>query len=204
MLSLMSIFAKDRNQQFWNWFSANADSYFNFENDQERLFGELSKHLSKVSPYATFLFSPIENGKREFILSPDGIRAGAQVIKDLVAAAPKFDTWNIVAFRPRIALEQVSFEGINLARSDVKYEYAFQENNLIKLELYVPGYEESQKEAYMGAAFLLLDAVIGEYDVITKIGVIEFKTASIEPNEGLRPLTSLAELVDSRQDNPIT
>jgi len=67
---------RNKHQDFWTWFSKNADSYFNFEQDQNSLFTKLKSELEKINPTLTFEFSPVlANNTREFIISADGIKS---------------------------------------------------------------------------------------------------------------------------------
>jgi hypothetical protein len=71
----------------------------NFESNQEAIFDELNRQLNKVNSDLTFEFGPILNGKREFVVTADGIAAAFPAVEAHVQAAPTFDDWTIVAFR---------------------------------------------------------------------------------------------------------
>ena len=71
----MRLFSKPtKEQRFWSWFARNTDRLFQFEADQEAIFDDLGAALEKVHPGLTFEFGPVREGKREFIVSADGIR----------------------------------------------------------------------------------------------------------------------------------
>jgi len=72
---------------FWKWFEANHAELFDFERDQDRIFDRLAAEMHKVDHDLTFEFGPKENGKREFIISADGI----------VRAFPKVETLYVLA-----------------------------------------------------------------------------------------------------------
>ena len=199
----MDIFKRNKNKRFWEWFTQNSDIYFSVEDNQDALFDELHERLQKISKFACFEFGPEEKGKREFIISADGVAAGARAVQDLVAAAPKLNKWKIIAFRPRVGAVKIEMDGRVLNANDMAYRYAFNEDNRIDLQLYIKGYSQDHQREYMGAAFVLLDALIGEYDAMTKIGVVEFCNLKAGSKKELHSFNSLPELVDSRRSNPV-
>lgn len=97
----MRLFSKPtKEQRFWSWFARNTDRLFQFEADQEAIFDDLGAALEKVHPGLTFEFGPVREGKREFIVSADGIRELFPAVRALVAAAPVLSRWAIIPFRP--------------------------------------------------------------------------------------------------------
>jgi hypothetical protein len=195
----MNLF-KNKYQKFWDWFETNAESFYEYEDNQDFLFQQLAERLRKVTPSAAFQFGAIEDGRRELILSPDGISDEIQAIKELVAAAPPLKKWNIIAFRQRV--EDVGFiemEGRKLSLDDIFYTYRFNENNRVDLSLFIKGLDGSHRDQIAQAAFILMDATVGEYDVMTKIGMLDFQDYKLAPKKDLFPLTALPVLLDSRQ-----
>mgnify|MGYP003578839364 CR=1 FL=1 len=68
----------------------------------------------------------------------------------------------------------------------------------VGLWLYLPGAEGAQRPRAQGAAFIMLDTVVGELATITKIGFIEFRELPIDPRRaGLRPIGDLPSVVDT-------
>ncbi|WP_163868730.1 hypothetical protein [Myxococcus eversor] len=69
----------------------------------------------------------------------------------------------------------------------------------VSLDLYIRGFVqgEGERERFAPAVYLMLDDTLGEYDVETKIGGIDFKALPESPEEsGLRPLPELATVID--------
>lgn len=62
---------------------------FHFETDQEKTFDKLSAELKKANPDLTFEFGPVENGKREFVISAAGIKTAFPYVESLFNSAPK-------------------------------------------------------------------------------------------------------------------
>lgn len=78
----------NREKAFWDWFQANDERLYNFERDQEPTFDLLQTELQKVDKNLTFEFGPVENGRREFIISAGGIREAFPKVESLYATAP--------------------------------------------------------------------------------------------------------------------
>jgi hypothetical protein len=73
---LRNLFRLSSEKKFWKWFVEHSEELFNFEADQERIFDELSTQLKNIHESLTFEFSSVQNNKREFVISADGIHVG--------------------------------------------------------------------------------------------------------------------------------
>ena len=70
--------------------------------------------------------------------------------------------------------------GAELGTSALWYRTARQEDKL-DLALAIEGQDKDGAHGFLGPVFLLLDAALGEYDVATRIGVIEFEDCPSDP-----------------------
>src|SRR5882724_4779444 len=70
---------------FWQWFQRNEADLFDFERDQEAIFDRLAAEMHKVHPSLTFEFGSKENGRREFVISADGIKDAFPKVESLYA-----------------------------------------------------------------------------------------------------------------------
>lgn len=183
-------------QRFWRWFREHEGELFSFEQDQERVFDALSRALARVHPHLTFEFGPHAHGRRDFVVSADGLRDAFPAVDALVGAAPPLPRWRVVRFRPRrdpavtLRIGDVAVDGtkvfVAVAREGPKFA----------LTLFVDGYRPTSGHVYEQIALLLLDVTLGEYDVETRIGTIEVAGAASAPATGLLPLSALPALVD--------
>lgn len=181
-------------QKFWNWFVEHEQDLFNFEEDKERVFGELADELRKVDGDLTFEFGPKE-ATREFVISAGGIKRAFPTVTALTAAAPRLNNWVITAFRPRRdtlqtdPLRTVEFRGKRVDANNVQFTL-LDNGQLAGIYLFIPGFEDEDEDIQQ-IAYLLLDSLLGEYDVETKLGLI--KLFSPEANiQGERyPLSAL-------------
>lgn len=158
-------------QQFWNWFKDHEDLLFNFEKDRERIFDQLGSEMHKVNPSLTFEFGPKEDGRREFVISADGIKDAFPEVEALYAAAPSLPHWRFIKFRPRRKPLDVSYEGVSVKADSVRVRID-PAGQIANLTVSIPGYTEVSGNAYRAVAFLFLDGALGEYDVETRVDQI--------------------------------
>ncbi|MGG1220931.1 hypothetical protein ABE236_26225 [Priestia endophytica] len=186
-------------KEFWTWFEQNCEDYFQLDQDKhEILFNRLASKLSRYHPDLVFEFNvEMDKGRREFIISADGIISAFPAVTRLVEAAPPLvlKKFNVIAFRQRqIDEQEVHFEDISLNTKDVFFTYTEDTRmNRLDLVMHIRGYNQ-RNEHFIGAAFILLDSLIGEYDVGTKIGEITFEP--YQEQEDIQLISSLASLVD--------
>ncbi|MDR3110411.1 MAG: hypothetical protein LBU65_12135 [Planctomycetaceae bacterium] len=158
--------------EFWKWFENNSEMVFNFENDMEKTFDLLGNELKKIDENLTFEFGPIENNKREFIVSADGIKDSFGEVEKLYNQKPELEKWTIIKFRPRRnGSYSIKIDNISLSPDDVYFKL-FQDDSKVGILAFIKNYNENTK-VYNKMVFLLLDQLLGEYDVETKVGAIE-------------------------------
>jgi len=195
---LKNLFKKKLTEkEFWTWFEKNSEDYFQLdENNYDILFNKLGLQLSKYHKDLTFEFGvEINQGKREFIISADGLVSAFPAVMKLVEEAPSLEKFKVVAFRQRQHDEQeIHFEDIVLDTRDVFFKYKKdKEMDCLDIVIYIKGYTE-ENDQFIGAAFIMLDSLIGEYDVGTKLGEIDF--APYQERKDIQSILSLVSLID--------
>lgn len=186
--------------EFWRWFQSNEDAIFHFEDDQEATFDQLAEALNAVDDALTFEFGPIQDGGRDFVISAAGIKSAFPAVERLVAACPKLERFRVIAFRPRYsAIDDIAIEfgDVTIASSDVYYRFA-KDSDPAKLGVlvFLPGYD-SETTDFDEIGYLLLDAVLGEYDAETNIGFIEIVGHDSKHFDGARPIHEMAADFDA-------
>ncbi|OFA01064.1 hypothetical protein DUGA2_43960 [Duganella sp. HH101] len=195
MLSLLARTAvASPESDFWTWFQQNEDEIFNFEKNQEVVFDKLAARMQKVNPSLTFEFGPKEDGKREFVVSADGIKKAFPSVEKLCAAAPQLKKWKVIKFRQRREPFDMNYGGISVRAATVTVSIA-RDGPKAALTVLIPGYTESKRESYAGIAFLILDQALGEYDVETRVGVIDVAAPSARYGQ-VRTLADLPKAFD--------
>lgn len=197
-LMLKNLFKrKITEKEFWSWFEKNSEDYFQLdENNYDLLFNKLGLQLSKYHKELTFEFSvEMKQGKREFIISAEGMVSAFPAVIKLVEEAPSLEKFNIVAFRQRQDSEQeIYFEDIVLNTEDIFFTYREDKQmDCLDIIIYIKGYGE-ENDQFIAAAFIMLDSLIGEYDVGVKLGEINFE--AYQEEKEAEPILNLVSLVD--------
>ena len=192
--------AASREELFWAWFDRHQDAYFALDPSDraatEKLFNELTGRLQAVDENLTFEFGPQKDGKRELVISADGMRSSFPAVLSLAAAAPRLPRWKITAFRPRrypvLAIE-IGGAALDPRRISVRMEA---DGPKIDLTIYLAGYTEPERSKVAQGVYLLLDEALGEYDVETKVGAIAFEALGPVPPPDSAALSELAQAFD--------
>ncbi|AEF99971.1 hypothetical protein [Methylomonas methanica] len=197
ILSFSSAFGGPPEEQFWTWFEKNEKMLFDLEKDRERVFDKLSKQMEKVHPDLTFEFSPVkENGKREFIISAGGVKKAFPAVEALFSVAPNLARWQFIKYRPRRSpLNDLEYGGKSVKSKDVRYGM-YKDGDKVGIVLFFDGYSEKEKNVFGNIGYLFLDEALGEYDIETKVGFIEFHGRDSKQYVNSKPLEELAENFD--------
>lgn len=185
--------------EFWLWFAENEDWLFRFEEDMAPVFDSLGRELQKVDENISFEFGPIDaEGNRELVFTASGIRSAFPVVEQLVDSAPKIDRWKLVKFRQREArLFDVEYAGTQVNAVDVHYVVVRDSSpSKIGVLLFFENYSEDLKDIFGNISYLYLDQAIGEFNVETRVGVIEVFDRSSKYFASARPIEELGEHFD--------
>lgn len=181
---------------FWRWFQANETRLFDFEKDQERVFDELQMQLQRIQPGLTFEFGPKQGGKREFVISADGIKDVFPAVIRLADAAPPLPRWKITKFRPRRGFQSpVTLNGLQISPEQLQFTIE-PDGDKAGITLFIEGYRQSEHQKYAGVVYLMLDQELGEYDVETKVGFIELKPNTVASKLTKQSFSALAPTFD--------
>jgi len=181
-------------QEFWKWFQSNEPSLFDFEKNQERIFDRILKELHRVNPDLTFEFGPKLNGRREFVISADGIKTAFPKVESLYASAPSLPRWTFIKFRQRRAPSDVNYGGVSVKTTSVLVQLQ-PAGSKADVVIFIPGYTSAAYPTYAPIVFLLLDQALGEYDVEMHVGKIEIRPVSEAP-AGALSLDALPKVFD--------
>jgi hypothetical protein len=185
-------------EAFWRWFQEHSERLQAFEADREAVFDEVAAALHDVDEGLTFEFGPIRDGRREFVVSADGIKEHFPAVRRLVAVAPVLPLWVVTPFRPPASLELVvEYAGASLGPDDVWFSAA-PDAGRVGLTLFVRGLTEENRRTLSSAGYILLDNALGEYAVETQVGFIEWSPLPNDPEaSGLMPFRRIREPFDT-------
>ena len=182
--------------RFWKWFQKNESTLFRLESAQDRIFTTLVGQILRVNRNLVFEFGPVVDGRREFVLSAGGFKGAFPAVLSLADAAPRLSRWKITKFRPRRPeITEVQFKGNSVLPDAVMI--AVQPGvPFVDITVFLGG-GEMDEETRGQFGFLFLDQALGEFDVATYVGSVEFKPLS-EPTPAEKiPLRAFVRAFDT-------
>jgi len=185
---------------FWKWVAANLDALKAVKTGQEPVTTELTRELEKVDPGFVFELG-IGHDPFELIISADGKKALFPRVQQFVAAAPAIPGVKVIAFRPRKEIDGFSMQVGDSKLSGKDLWFVAGEDptrkGLLGIDVFIVGMKGEHDARLENAAFMMLEATIGEYDLETKIGEVQFKPAPGKLEPPLKPLKELPAVVDA-------
>lgn len=186
--------AGDATAAFWSWFQKNA-AELHADPDLRKVMERISTELAKIDK-GVFAEIGGDAKTRLLVISVDGKKELFPKVQAIHAAAPKVDGWKIVPFRQRSAPgEMAKFQlgGKTLDPTQIKL-VAKANGDKLDIDVYMPGFTTHDEMAQIG--FIVLDHTVGEYDMETRIGGIEFLPLEKAP-AGAKPIAELPAIVDA-------
>ena len=132
---------------------------------------------------------------REFTISAEGMKELFPIVEKLIEKAPKLKNWKFNAFRQRIPGDdfEIQYGDLKIGYSDIYYR-SENDNGKLGIELNIKDYNGNGQT--QNAIYILLDGLIGEYDVTTKIGWIEWVKLDKNEIKNLKPIIELRNEID--------
>ncbi|MBK9030434.1 MAG: hypothetical protein IPL61_03685 [Myxococcales bacterium] len=178
--------------QFWAWFRRHA-AELRAEPELRRSLASINAELARVHEG---VFAELSAGPdaHTLELTADGVIDLFPVVLALHGARPEVAGWRIVAFRQRIDVAHIviTMDGLTLTPPKMKVVVA-RAGGRLELTLFVPGFTTA--EAMARPLYVVLDHAIGEYDLATKVGSVDFADIDQAP-PGARSLLDLPALFD--------
>lgn len=188
---------KSAESRFWEWFQQNDHRLFDFERNQESLIEEIVRELHRIHRSLSFEISSVQHGKRQFIVSADGKRDAFPAVVKLADASPDLARWEVIKFRPRRSEPCIIGIGDMTISSDTVQFTLEPEEGKIGVTLYIGDKEHFDEQVIGRIGFLLLDYMLGEYDVETLVGSLQFVPQDTPSREKKRFLPELPALFDT-------
>lgn len=172
-------------KQFWDWFLDNKlklEEFIRSDSNDYSLYNELTNQLKSYNENVIPELTIDSSDNHVLIISCDGRRDGIEFVERLYDSRPPIEKWITQKYRAPGHVIDLNYEGLEFKSKDIKVKYSLSDN-LYDLELFIKGYSESD-DRYKALAFLYLDHLVGEYNVMTKIGDIEFKKLGLFTSTG--------------------
>jgi hypothetical protein len=194
--------ASGGDQEFWDWIRQHLPAPNSTTEALIRFVDAANHQLNDIAPGLIVEAGSIGD-ELCIVISADGIRHHFPAVESLVAAAGSLPGWQVKAFRQPRKPSEIEYGGKTFGPSDVWFEN-YDIDGELGLNLYVTGFDPSSPSIEGGAAFVFLDMVLGEYNVATMIGPIDFFALPSDPAaQGLRPIAELHEVVTAMSAGPL-
>lgn len=176
---------------FWTWFSAHA-AELRADKDMRHTMEAISAEIEKEQP-GVFAEIGGDGADRTLVLSAGGDKKLFPAVEALYAGRPaSVPGWKIVAFRQRDQMGTIELGGKKLDPATMKF-VAAKENGKLSIIVFVPGF--TTNEEFGEGLFIVLDHAVGEHDMESKIGGIDFQALD-KASPDARPLAELPALID--------
>ena len=175
-------------EKFWKWFVKNESRLLSMAG--EPLVLEAGDRVRKGFPGVMLEVGPETQRPRELLISADGLRENVSKVEEIADAAPALANWTITRFRRAhegYGESELQFGPVSLGKETVRAKLTRMEDGRPDVDLYLEGYnpDSEQAQVYHGAAFILLDMAIGEYNVICLVGEIRFHPLADAPDDSI-------------------
>ena len=195
---------KWKEEDFWNWFSEHEERLFSLDSGSEhfeKTIGEIGRKLALVNRDLEFelLLTANADGKKDFFISAGGVKDFFPAVEAMFQKAPTFEKWNIVKFKQRkqevgeIRLGDKSFD-----ENTIFFALFDDEPGKVGVHLFFENFQESLFNIYGQVGFIFLDGLLGEYDVSTKVGQIDFRAKDSVDASLIKPIKFLSQEFDRR------
>ncbi len=161
---------------FWEWFTINHKKIEEFITNREdySIYTELTE---KVKEYHNLLNPELtqdEEGFYNLIITPDGIREGVEPTTKLVYSAPEIEEWKFFRLRQPKDKFGLRINEVDVNIPDIKIVRKLDiENKSVDIIVCFKDYVE-ENDDFKTVGFLMLDHVVGEINVMTRIDSIDF------------------------------
>ncbi len=194
--SILSSQQAKKRADFWRWFVAHSPALQRAEGDRDPMLDSLGAALAHVDTSLTFELGP-RGARRDFVLSADGIREAFPEVEALYAAAPPMTQWHVIKFRPRRAeLSTLTISGHQFDPAHTRFLLVKDAPGKVGIVLFLEHYSEAEHNLFGQAGFLILDEALGEYDMETRVGAIDFVGQESKYYAQSRPLAELPAVFD--------
>jgi hypothetical protein len=141
---------------------------------------------------------PSDPSSLALVISPSGHPDLLSLAQDVASASPFHDLFHTIACIPRSNTPPLAvvIDGQEIQLDKFTFQLV-EGRGLVNLTIGIPGYQYGNDEEYNEVIFRLLDLLLGERDVITKVGDIMFVPLALVDGAAQPTLPSLPAAFDS-------
>ena len=181
-------------QDFWSWFESVAERLDPLSPDPV-VVEDMGYWLGKVSPDLSFELDQ-RGRKRVLTLSADGRQSLVPLVDKVVGEAPQIRGWKFVSLRQREkALRPVTVGSITLDPGRLHFDL-YDDGPRFGVVLYLPEFDHGHVDDYRRAAMRLMSMSIGERDVASWIGFVDFDRQGVRDIQFSRPFAEFRDVFE--------
>jgi len=193
-----------RATRFWSWFSSNERRYRDLDvPEKEQLLDELLEQLHAFDRNLWFEIGGGSDGPRELVITAEGNLSAFPALRELCRSAPSIPEWTVVSFKQPQGFDfTTEYEDITVAPAATWFLPldSQQQPELLGLRLAFAHFETSRQRQFLAAAYVMLEAGLGELTAAEHITHVEVCLAPSSPeSEGYRVLPELPEYLAQRR-----
>jgi hypothetical protein len=187
---------EERIQAFWQWFDTNKEQYENLTPENQS--AKLNILIDKLHDIDSELSVEISAEIQEIVISAEGDTSRFALVEEIVRKAPPLEEWDVTAFRqPKLEDFTLQYEEITLTPSEL-YFLPVENNNQLDIIIYGVGFSKYNYNKLAHYGMIMLDKVMGEYNVAAKVRYYDFKDLNEAKNsDSLIPLSELNDFIEA-------
>jgi len=190
---------------FWNWFSQNADSFYDIvkqhKDVEEKFLDKVIPVLKQIDESFFSLVGMYDDNTAEMVITADGVIKSIVFAEEIVAAAPELRGWKFTALKPSLGFEMsINMDGYEFNNENL----SFISNNLpeypdeIDITLVHRDHNEKNKNIIGNGSLIYLDNALGELNTALLIDNVSISGPPAEKTE-LIPISKLSEFLVWRE-----
>jgi hypothetical protein len=187
-------------EDFWNWFSANEQTFHRVvktgKNLETDFFNKLTPKLEELKEGFFYLTGMYDDNTAELVFTPDGVLKNIVFVEALVSAAPTISNWKFTALKPAHDIENVgirmgdyTFDSENLSFYTIEHKNYPDEVDIVVAH---NDYKEDDKSTIINGTYIFLDNYLGELNSVTSIDNLKV----ISKDQAGKELMPIAKLKD--------
>lgn len=189
---------QSRASQFWTWFTGNEQRFRDLDvPEKEQLLDELLDKLHAFDADLWFEMGGAPTGPRELVITAEGNLSAFPALLELCRAAPPIEGWEVVPFKQPQGFEfTTEYEDIVVAPEATWFLplLSNQDPHTLGLRLAFAHFQSARQQQFFNAAYIMLEAGLGELATAESIAHLEVCLAPSNPEaEGYRVLTDLTD-----------
>ena len=186
-------------QEFWKSFERHIPALEQMISGKTRDYAAYNALSNDLNAYNKYLVPEITMDAENcfvLVISCDGYKQGSPAVEELTKDIKNYANWKIIKYRQPGPMELIPLKGQKVHRKDILLTWEKMANGLYKLIFHLKWHQNNQ--THQTGAILHLDHTIGEYDAMTRIHGLQFKSLALfRSKEGLKTLDDLKAELDS-------